>query len=195
MNMHSEETSKQPPLKSNGYLFCRNCKGYYRLQDDEDKEDFISCECGGELEFYESLPTHSRNYDSGFDEYDDLIEIEQLLTLIKSKSKKRKALIQNLSNHIHIQEGLLDEIKEERWNLWDVLNERNLQSDIKNQKRLLDDISENEDRLMSIIKEQRTRAKSSDKFTFTGFIKNIGTRGFIILEFIVIMVLLVLLLI
>lgn len=203
MTLHSEETSKQSPsLKSNGYLFCRKCKGYYHLQGDETREDFLSCECGGELVFYETLPGESQNYDSkdkqnydSTEEIDDFVEMEQLLTLIKSKSEKRKALIQNLSNHIEIQEELLDEIKEERWNLWDVLNERNLQNDIKNQKRLLDEISENEDKLMSVIKEQRTRAKSTDKFTFTEFIRNIGTRGFIILEFMVIVVLLILLLV
>lgn len=193
MTLQHEETSKESPLlKSNGYLFCSKCKGYYHLQGDETKEDFLSCECGGELIFYEKLPTSYHDYDST-EEIDDFVEIEQLLSVIQSKSEKRKALIENLSNHIEIQEGLLDEIKEERWNLWDVLNERNLQNDIKNQKRILDEISENEDRLMSVIKEQRTRAKSSEKFTFTGFIRSIGTRGFIILEFIVIIALLILL--
>lgn len=190
--MLEDNTRQRPSPRFNGYLYCKNCKGYYHLQDGESKEDFVSCECGGELEFYESLPTHSDHY-SGLDEFDDSVEIEQLLTLLKTKSEKRKTLIKNLSNHIQIQEGLLNEIKEERWNLWDVLNEKNLQSDIKNQKRLLDEISENEDRLMSIIKEQRTRAKSTEKFRFTGLFKSIGTRGFIILEFIVIVVLLLLL--
>lgn len=193
-NDQSEEDHKYPPsLSSNGYLYCKNCHGYYSLKDDENPDDFVSCECGGELEFYESFPNFSS--DSGFDEFDDYTEIEQLLTLLKTKSQRRKALIQNLSNHIHIQEGLLNEIKEERWNLWDVLNERNLQNDIKNQKRLLDDIAENEDRLMAIIREQRSRAHSSDKFTFTGAFKSIGTRGFIIIEFIIIVFLLLLFLI
>jgi hypothetical protein len=175
----------------NGYLYCNNCNGYYRLQEDETPEDFVSCECGEMLEFYENLPDSSTR--TGMEDFDDTEEIEQLLTLLKSKSKKRKELIENLSNHINIQEGLLNEIKEERWNLWDVLNERNLQSDIKNQKRLLDDISENEDRLMSIIKEQRIRAHSSDKLTMSSVIKSIGTRGFIIMEFLIIVVLLLIL--
>ena len=192
-NNNSEEFYKyQPSLNSNGYLYCRNCHGYYSLKDDETQDDFVSCECGGELVFYENFPNFG---DSGFEEFDDLIEIEQLLTLLKSKSQKRKALIQNLSNHIQIQEGLLNEIKEERWNLWDVLNERNLQNDIRNQKRLLDDIAENEDRLMAIIREQRSRAHSSDKFALRGLMKNVGTRGFIIIEFIIIVFLLILLII
>ena len=134
-----------------GYLYCKNCNGYYRLQEDETPEDFVSCECGGELEFHESLPDTSTS--PGLEDFDDTEEIEQLLTLLKSKSKKRKELIGNLSNHIQIQEGLLNEIKEERWNLWDVLNERNLQSDIQNQKRLLDDIAENEDSFYKLFEE------------------------------------------
>lgn len=193
-NNHSEEfNTTQPSLNSNGYLYCRNCHGYYSLNDDESPDDFVSCECGGDLVFYESFPKFSQDYDYG--EFDDLIEIEQLLTLLKSKSEKRKVLIKNLSNHIQIQEGLLNEIKEERWNLWDVLNERNLQTDIKNQKRLLDDIAENEDRLMAIIREQRSRAHKSNKITLSTVTKNIGTRGFIIIEFIIIIFLLILLII
>lgn len=190
-----EDTTKKRPSHNNGYLFCRKCQGYYQLQDNESKDDFVSCECGWELEFYETLPTHSRDHYSGFDEFDDSEEIEQLLTLLKSKSEKRKAIIKNLSNHIHIQEGLLNEIKEERWTLWDVLNERNLQSDIKNQKSLLDEIGENEDRLMSMIKEQRTRAHESDKSTSTDLFKNIGTREVVILVFILIIVVFLLLLV
>jgi hypothetical protein len=193
-NNHSEIFNEhKPSLNSNGYLYCGNCHGYYSLNDDETPDDFVSCECGGELIFYESYPNFSE--DPGFEEFDDLIEIEQLLTLLKSKSQKRKALIQNLSNHIQIQEGLLNEIKEERWNLWDVLNERNLQNDIKNQKRLLDDIAENEDRLLSIIREQRSRAHTSDKLTLSTIFKIIGTRGFIVIEFLVIILLLILLLV
>jgi len=192
-NNRLEDFNKyQPSLNSNGYLYCINCHGYYSIKDDENPDYFVSCECGGELVFYESFPNFSG--DSDLDEFDDLIEIEQLFTLLRSKSEKRKAVIQNLSNHIYIQEGLLNEIKEERWNLWDVLNERNLQSDIKNQKRLLDDIAENEDRLLAIIREQRSRAHSNDKLTLSLVFNSIGTRGFIIIEFIIIVLLLIMLL-
>lgn len=187
MTTPKDATKQQLPLESNGYLYCRKCQGYYRLQDGESKDDFVSCECGLELEFIESLPTQSSDHYSGLDELDDTEEIEQLLTLLKSKSAKRKAIIKNLSKHIHIQEELLNEIKEERWTVWDVLNERNLQADIKNQKRLLDDISDNEDRLMSIVREQRTKAYESEKLTFTGFLK---TPLFIILVVIVVVVVL-----
>ena len=181
---------------SYGYLLCPNCQGYYQLKNGESPEDFESCECGSRLEYLETLPkVINKTYDDddmvNNNIYDDYTEIEQILTILKSKSQKRKELLKTLSNRIEIQEGLLSEIKAERWNLWDVLNQRNLQSDIQNQKRLLDDIVENEDRLMMAIKEQRERAHSSENKALTHYIQKIGTRGFLILEFVIIMVLLV----
>ncbi len=43
-----------------GYLICRNCKGYYQLEEEESPDDFDSCQCGGKLVHtyhFESLPT------------------------------------------------------------------------------------------------------------------------------------------
>lgn len=190
--MTSKETTQFDVPLDNGYLFCRNCQGYYHLQDDESIDDFASCECGGELEFYSTLPTSSDDYYHEADEIDESVEIEKLLTLIQSKSKKRKAMLKDLSNHIEIQEELLSEIKEERWNIWDVLNERNLQSDIKNQKRILDDITDNEDRLLSIVQKQRTHAKESEP-AYKDILGSTETIAILILLFIVVVVLLLLL--
>ena len=36
-----------------GYLICDNCKGYYKLQENESPKDFESCQCGGKLEYTE----------------------------------------------------------------------------------------------------------------------------------------------
>jgi hypothetical protein len=186
--------------RSDGYLLCNDCNGYYHLKSGEKVEDFHSCECGGILEFFESFPPEkssetsiNKKKENELEIYDDYQEIEQLLTLLKRKSEKRNALIKDLSNRIHIQEGLLHEIKENRWNLWDILDQRNLQSDIKNQKRLLDDIADNEDRLMDLIKEQRHRAHISENNTIS-YVKKLGTSGLILIEFVVIVVLLFLLL-
>ena len=39
-----------------GYLICDNCHGYYELKNGESPEDFSSkCECGGNLEFKDSI--------------------------------------------------------------------------------------------------------------------------------------------
>lgn len=42
--------------KNNGYLVCDKCEGYYKLGVDESLDNIeLSCECGGKLEFKESL--------------------------------------------------------------------------------------------------------------------------------------------
>ena len=43
-----------------GYVICRECKGYYQLEDGEHLDDFESCRCGGELvysEHFDNLST------------------------------------------------------------------------------------------------------------------------------------------
>ncbi|OPX58012.1 MAG: hypothetical protein A4E25_01881 [Methanobacterium sp. PtaB.Bin024] len=32
-----------------GFLVCEKCGGYYELQPGESQEDFVACECGGDL--------------------------------------------------------------------------------------------------------------------------------------------------
>jgi hypothetical protein len=42
--------------KQNGYLVCHDCGGYYQLQPGESPDDFSdTCECGGELKYYEDI--------------------------------------------------------------------------------------------------------------------------------------------
>lgn len=41
--------------KTRGYIICTECGGYYHLQEDESPSDFSSCECGGSLEYYDTL--------------------------------------------------------------------------------------------------------------------------------------------
>lgn len=36
------------------YVFCENCGGYYKLQDNESWDDFYQCQCGGSLSYVES---------------------------------------------------------------------------------------------------------------------------------------------
>jgi hypothetical protein len=193
MTTPSHITKQQSPSGFNGYLYCKKCQGYYQLQDGESKDDFVSCECGWELEFYESLPSKFSD-DSDVDEIDDTEEIEQLMTLLKSKSAKRKAIIKNLSKNIHIQEEMLNKIKDERWTLWDILEEKNIQDDIKNQKVLLDEISENEDRLLNIVREKRSNVKSNQG-SFTEIFRDVGTSVIIIISAIIIILVLLILLI
>jgi hypothetical protein len=34
-----------------GYLVCKKCGGYYKLQDGESPDNFDSCQCGGTLKY------------------------------------------------------------------------------------------------------------------------------------------------
>ena len=38
-----------------GYLICDTCNDVYKLQDGESPEEFDTCQCGGNLEYYETL--------------------------------------------------------------------------------------------------------------------------------------------
>ena len=38
-----------------GYLVCENCKGYYKLREDESWENFSNCECDGNLKYYHDI--------------------------------------------------------------------------------------------------------------------------------------------
>jgi len=37
---------------SEEYMVCRDCRGYYKLQEGENPEDFEKCQCGGILKYY-----------------------------------------------------------------------------------------------------------------------------------------------
>lgn len=47
--------SKAGKSDSRGYLICSECGGYYKLKEGEDPSDFVSCQCGGSLQYYDSL--------------------------------------------------------------------------------------------------------------------------------------------
>ena len=39
------------------YLVCKNCGGYYKLQEEESPEDYSdTCECRGKVEYFEYIP-------------------------------------------------------------------------------------------------------------------------------------------
>jgi len=44
-----------------GYLVCQNCGGYYKLKDGESAEDFVACQCYGQLVYVESLEDIKEN--------------------------------------------------------------------------------------------------------------------------------------
>ncbi|WP_414469143.1 hypothetical protein [Methanobacterium sp. ACI-7] len=54
--------------KSNGYLICNKCGGYYELKEGELPEDYdLNCECGGKIEYKKSLQSDIKfNFDRVF---------------------------------------------------------------------------------------------------------------------------------
>lgn len=44
-----------------GYLVCQNCGGYYKLKEGESAEDFVACQCYGQLVYVESLEDIKEN--------------------------------------------------------------------------------------------------------------------------------------
>ncbi len=45
-----------------GYLVCKECNGYYELEEGESLLDFKSCQCGAELTYVETLDDINKNY-------------------------------------------------------------------------------------------------------------------------------------
>lgn len=48
----SHDLTKTPEVKGR-YVWCEECKGYYKLEEDESPQDFESCHCGGKLAYVE----------------------------------------------------------------------------------------------------------------------------------------------
>lgn len=55
MSIGGFQLSKAGRSDSRGYLICSECGGYYKLKEGEDPSDFVSCQCGGSLQYYDSL--------------------------------------------------------------------------------------------------------------------------------------------
>lgn len=180
--------------KSNGYLVCHKCYGYYPLKEKELPDDFVECECGNDLEFYESIDdlTKIRGLKdpdaSGKNSemlYDDYKELQEIVNVLKSKSEKRKEFFEELSMRIEMQEEILNEIKYGEWKLWDTIEENSLYNNIKGQKSVVENIIEQEDNFMSYIKEQRTKAESVENKVYKSHYVKIGV--FLIIALIIIL--------
>ena len=52
------------PTLGDGYLVCDKCGGYYRLQEGESLNDFDTCQCGGNLMYYNNIDTFFEEYNN-----------------------------------------------------------------------------------------------------------------------------------
>ena len=171
-------------LKQSGgnhrYLICPKCHGYYPLRRNESPDDFLECECGSDLEFYENiddfimeLKNLEDNSEVLYDEGNDLQEIENVL---KSKSEMRKEFFKELSKRIKVQEDLLSNLNYNEGRFLDALGETSLQGNMGGPSIVTENTQLQEDNFLSYIKKQRSRAERAEN---NYFIK-IGTVLFII---------------
>lgn len=159
---------------SSGYLICENCKGYYKLKNNESPNDFSRCDCGGLLEYRENIdnllkvPQILDVYDdveinediNDFDEYE---ELQQIIDFLRAKATERKKFLEDLCQRLISQEELLNEIRNERFNeinsgndsVWDILEEKGLDNKINGQKKVISSIIEQENQFLSHIQEKR----------------------------------------
>jgi hypothetical protein len=156
----------------NGYLICHKCYGYYPLKENESPDDFLECECGSNLEFYEDIDDfikikdskdlNSDNSGTANGNYDELQEIENAL---KSKSEKRKKFFEDLSMRIKMQEDILTEINYGEKGLWDTLEEKSLDEGII--ETAAANMAVQENNFLSHVKKQRSRAERAESHYFT----------------------------
>lgn len=157
--------------EDHGYLICHKCYGYYPLRENESPDDFLECECGNDLEFYEDIDDFIKIKDSKDltgnnseimdDNYNELQEIENAL---KSKSEKRKKFFEDLSTRIKMQEDILTEINYGERGLWDTLEEKSLNDGVETAAV---NIALHEDNFLSHVKKQRSRAERAESHYFT----------------------------
>lgn len=173
-------------MSNNGYLVCEECNGYYQLQEGEIYSDFDYCECGGSLSYFADINEYYDLPEAVFTENNinlaDDDEIRIVLINLKNKAEKRKKLFEELSQKLKVQENLLDDIKKEKWYLWEDVDGESSQEDISMQKNLLKDIIYNEkaylfdeevlmeniidqeSKLMNIIQNKRESLTSAKNF-------------------------------
>lgn len=173
--------------KNKGYLICNSCSGYYKLKYGESPDDFKGCECGNPLEYKEDFnpqkksqissytdqfnstyrPDYKNNTPTYFNEdyFDEYAELQQIVDIIKIKAEERKKFMENLYESIQKQEKILNSINDEqilevrnnKWSLWGLIEEKNIKNDLNNQKMIVDDVLDKENRLLSYVKDKREK--------------------------------------
>ena len=169
-----------------GYLICHRCYGYYPLKENELPEDFLGCECGNNLEFHENIDDFM--HIKGLEDLDRNSELmddnyNEIESVLRSKSEKRKEFFKDLSMRIKMQEDILTEINYGESGLWDTLEEKSLNQGITEQSAA-SNIVVMEDNFLNHVKKQRSRVERAENHYFT----EISAVLFVIAAFILLIV-------
>ena len=161
--------------KNNGYLICNNCFGYYKLKENESPDDFKGCECGGPLEYRESIDnlrvtisnssseTDSRNNAPENDYNPYYSSNKEIPDILSSKSKEREKYIENLQETVLNEDVILKYINEEqilddthdKLPVSDLIEEKKIEDEFDTQNIMINDIMEKENLFQFYLKNKR----------------------------------------
>ncbi|MCZ3366517.1 MULTISPECIES: hypothetical protein [Methanobacterium] len=115
-----------------GYLICDTCNDVYKLQDMESPEEFDTCQCGGNLEYYETLQDFvSQFYDlSNFKSEEGNLLLKKGYNQLKKKNRDLKEDYSKLKDAKLELESEIQELKEFQNKLKDInaeVEEENLE--------------------------------------------------------------------
>ncbi len=152
----------------NRYLICNTCSGYYRLKDNEYPDDFIECECGGSLSFYNDV------------EIEDIYQYPQTGYGKSNKFStpqysKNEKILRKLQGNIKEQEIALNDIKHEKivaitkddWSIWERLDKDESKKIPDDQKMIDNEIKKQENKLLLQVKNKR----KDTSFNFKGILR------------------------
>ncbi len=97
-----------------GYLICDTCNDVYKLQDGESPEDFDLCQCGGNLEYYETLQDFVDQFYnlSNFKSEDGNLLLKKGYNQLKKKNRDLEDEYSKLKDANFELESELGELKE-----------------------------------------------------------------------------------
>ena len=179
-NPDSMETPDNPA----GYLVCSHCRGYYELQEGESPDDFERCECGNQLEFRQTINLQARAYSANFD--------DPSIKTISSDDKP--SIVKQFPPQALVSKETLINIQEDKWDLWDALNQFQSRTDDNNPKKWADDVIEM-DRMMMLVDQKRALEGNHNHSRAKNASQRIGLIGFLSAAIILLIIVLSLILV
>lgn len=78
-----------------GYLICQECGGYYKLENGESKEDFVSCQCYGSLIYVEDIDKYlngNNGSNKGYESNNDCESNKDFPEMVENKLSNVKSI-------------------------------------------------------------------------------------------------------
>lgn len=171
-----------------GYLVCTHCRGYYELQEGESPDDFVSCECGGPLEYQSAIRFRSRinspdtdklDTTLGFSSYNETLEpeIEDNQHSENNALPDNRQVMNQLSHQDNVTPETLNSIQQQdKRDLWDIIDQYKIHEEHAYTTGENDIIEM--DRFMMIVDQKRALEDSSPS-KWKSISHRIGPIGFL----------------